>query len=71
MTTDKACMFCHYWRPERNPLRQEFGFCRLAEDPSNTLFRALIELDGSECGEGNKAILQTRNSFYCSGFRSI
>jgi hypothetical protein len=71
MTTVKACMFCLHWKQDRNPLRKEFGICRLAEEPSNTLFRALIQMDGSECGEGNKAILQTRTSFYCAGFRSV
>jgi hypothetical protein len=71
MTTVKSCMFCHHWQQDRNPLRREFGVCSLAEEPSNTLFRTLIQLDGSECGEGNKAILQTRNSFYCVAFRSV
>lgn len=70
MTTVKSCMFCHHWQQERNPLRRELGICRLAEERSNTMFRALIQMDGSECGEGNKAILQTRDSFYCLGFTS-
>lgn len=71
MTTVKSCLFCHHWRQERNPLRREFGVCKLAEQPSNTLFRALIQLDGSECDDGNKAILQTRNSFYCAAFKTV
>jgi hypothetical protein len=64
-------MFCRYWQRERNPLRREFGVCKLAEEPSNTLFRALIQMDGSECGEGNKAILQTQAGFHCAAFTSV